>query len=234
MEKKKLLVVIPCYKEKSNISNLLKIIESSESVDLIILVNDSPSAYWNKFYNSLESKKVRVLHHAVNLGKDEAIKTALLDTDNEKILILDADLRGIVPDQIDKINQFLDIYSLLFLVRGNDYFLAKLIGTTYLMLGEHAFRREVVDRYWDRLFTKERWNFDNEFNYIIYENPINFKFLKLKEVNHEIKIKKYGLLKGLFSDVKMVWNVVYVKYKFFNFIKLRFFINRFIKEIEEI
>jgi len=228
------LVIIPAYKERGAIEKLIDDVSQSESVREIILVNDSPSEEFTPYYNSLKNPKLRVIHHDFNKGKDMAIKTAIDATSDGKIIVLDADLHNVKPEQLDKVSELLDHYEVVSLIRGVDNSLARLVGTTYMMLGEHAFRRSFVEKFKDRLFTDIRWTFDNEFNSLVLSNAVKAKYVELNGVHHTMKGDKYGLWDGIIHDLKMVYEVIILHYKVFGYITQRIQLQKFLKDKEVI
>ncbi len=92
--KNQVLVLIPAFRPADT---LLELVSASDLRSLSILVVDDGSGEESKslFSRVAEVPNVRVLHHAVNLGKGAAIKTglneALLDLEVSAIVTADAD-----------------------------------------------------------------------------------------------------------------------------------------------
>lgn len=90
----KLSIIIPVFNEEKTIKKLL---EKVLKVNIkpwkkeIILVNDGSTDSSFSKVNS-HKEKIKILVHKNNLGKGEAIKTALKEAKGEAILIQDADL----------------------------------------------------------------------------------------------------------------------------------------------
>ncbi len=96
----KLTIIIPAHNEERTIENvLIKVIE----IDLetwqkeIIIVDDGSTDKTKKilerFRKSLakSKKQITIVHHPINMGKGAAIKTALLSTTGDYVVIQDAD-----------------------------------------------------------------------------------------------------------------------------------------------
>ncbi|GEM_PF-3430208 len=227
-----MLVIIPAYKEKMTIATLIEDVGKTTSVTEIILVNDSPTPEFIEYYNSLSFPKLRVIHHDVNKGKDMAIRTALDNSRQENIVILDADLQNVRPQQLERINVLLQEYDVIPMIRGEDEPWARFVGSTYMMLGEHAFRRSFIEIFKDILFTDIRWTLDNEMNSIVLSGKVKAKYVELAGVSHTRKSEKYGLVTGLLHDAKMILEVIFIHYKVFGFIIQRIQIEKFLKEKE--
>lgn len=92
----KLSVIIPCYNEKETISEILKRIHELHLAKItieVIAVDDGSTDGSYQILKNLQKKfRFRLLRHNKNLGKGEAIKTALDFVSGDYIIIQDADL----------------------------------------------------------------------------------------------------------------------------------------------
>lgn len=227
-----MLVIIPAYKEKLTITKLIEEVGKAESVTEIILVNDSPTQEFIGFYNSLSFPKLRVIHHEVNKGKDMAIKTAIDNSASDHIVVLDADLQNVKPQQLNRIAELLNEYDVVSMVRGEDEPWARFVGSTYMMLGEHGFRRSFIETFKDRLFTNIRWTFDNEINSIVLSGKIKAKYVELEGVRHMRKSEKYDFITGLIHDANMMYEVIVLHYKIIGYFVQRFQLEKYLRNKE--
>lgn len=89
---KSVSVIIPAYNEEKTISEIIKKVKFSK-INLkkeIIVVNDNST---DKTKDILEKiSGIKLINHEINLGKGEAIKTALKNATGEIVIIQDADL----------------------------------------------------------------------------------------------------------------------------------------------
>jgi glycosyltransferase involved in cell wall biosynthesis len=92
----KLSIIIPCFNEEKTIETLLSKVLNLDlgSIKKEVIVVDDGS--FDKTKEILEKfkhyKEVKIIHHQKNLGKGEAIKTALNFVTGDYIIIQDADL----------------------------------------------------------------------------------------------------------------------------------------------
>lgn len=92
----KLSIIIPCYNEKKTIAEILRRVNKTNLGQItteVFVVDDGSTDGSFQILKELSGKlKIRVLRHKKNLGKGQAIKTALNFVSGDYIIIQDADL----------------------------------------------------------------------------------------------------------------------------------------------
>lgn len=88
----KISVIIPVYNERATIEEIVKRIEKVNISKEIIIVDDGSTDGTKEVLKSLNKDNITVIHHDHNMGKGQAIRTALPFTTGDVILIQDADL----------------------------------------------------------------------------------------------------------------------------------------------
>jgi glycosyltransferase involved in cell wall biosynthesis len=92
----KLSIIIPCFNEEKTISEVLKRIDGADlgsTEKEIIIVNDGSTDGSRQALENLKEKyKFILLNHKNNLGKGQAIRTALRYVSGDYVIIQDADL----------------------------------------------------------------------------------------------------------------------------------------------
>lgn len=223
---KNISVIIPVYNEGEYIKPLIEEVSKAQNILEIIVVNDGSRSEFQPIYDSL--KGVTLINQK-NGGKDKAILSGFNASKGDYILVLDADLINISYKQIEALSTYIPDKKIIAIARGGDYTYAKIIGVTYLTMGEHLVHRDIIEKYQNRLFTNHRWTFDNELNNIQNEIPKNqVKYLEFKNVKHKFKSKRYGAI-GIWLDIKMLYQVYIVRYKligaFITMLRNRDFVN---------
>lgn len=234
MNKPTISAIIPCYNEGEYVVSLVKTLVDSKIFHEIILVDDGSKPKYSRIYDQIMN--IKIIHKKTNEGKDYAIKTGIENSSTDYIGIIDADLQNLTINHLKKIGEIFYNYDILYLIRGADIPIAKFLGTTYITVGEHIIKRDLIEKYKEVLFSKEEWSFDNEINKIVINNKkeLNIKYLELKRVTHLLKSEKYSLLKGLILDLKMILKVLFVKYKFFEYFKIYAQLSKYIRSREVI
>ena len=233
--KKEVSIIIPAYNEGSYIKKLAEELTKAKLVKEVILVDDKSEKQFSDIYNTI--KGIKIIHKEKNGGKDKAIETGYKASTGSYILVLDADLQNLKASQVDKViekaqEQNLDIVPL---IRGVDETIFRLVGTTYMTLGEHLLKKSVIEDNYFVLFEKTAWSFDNEINTIILNNPkYKVEYMEFKGVSHIIKTKKYQPIKGLLLDLKMVFQVMVKKYHLIGYVTTYMKLSKYINNREVI
>ncbi|MCA9881797.1 MAG: glycosyltransferase family 2 protein [Anaerolineae bacterium] len=89
-----LAVIVPCYNEADNISEVLNRVLAVELADEIIIVDDGSTDGTLDVLHELQTKNIpnlRILYHERNKGKGAALVTGFKAAESDIILIQDAD-----------------------------------------------------------------------------------------------------------------------------------------------
>jgi len=93
MQPFKLSVVMPVFNEEATLEEILRRVRAVDVNKEIVIVNDGSSDASKKILDSLAGvDDVRVYHHASNMGKGMAVRTALRHVIGDAVIIQDADL----------------------------------------------------------------------------------------------------------------------------------------------
>lgn len=99
-----LSVVIPAYNEEATLEAVVRRLLALEKVREIVIVDDCSRDRTGAIADNLarEFTQVKVVHHRVNGGKTEALKTGFARTEGEIVIIQDAD-QEYDPAEIDEV-----------------------------------------------------------------------------------------------------------------------------------
>ncbi len=199
-----LSVVVPAYNEENTLRQVVEKVLQLASVHQIVIVNDCSSDRTAVIADALaaEYPEVTVVHHAVNQGKTEALKTGIQRTTGSMVIVQDADLEydpEEIPSLIAPILEgYADVvYGSRFLVRKaarvlyfyhyianrSLTFLSNLftnINLTDVETGYKVFRGEIIR---EMVITSEGFGFEIE---------VTAKVAKLKCAIYEAPISYYG------------------------------------------
>jgi hypothetical protein len=214
-------VVIPAYNEGKYLLKLIDDLKKATLVKEIILVDDCSEDTYSDLYKNIQD--IRLIRHNKNTGKSKSIYDGYIASKYNNILFLDADLQGVTSKMIDELLYFAQNYDVISIIRGGDYKIAKIIGSTYLTLGERYINKQILMENEKILFDNTRWGFDNNINDLLATGKYKYAYCELAGVSHIMKSQKYGFIKGMWEDFKMVIQVIVFKYKIFHFLRFRLY-----------
>ena len=210
--------VITAFNEAKRINNVLGVVTRIENIDEVIVVDDgsndnTPSVIKSNF------PQVKLIIHEVNRGKVEAVRTGVNASKNNNLLLLDADLIGLVSSEIEKALDIFendDLDCLIMLTEADKYnkLIRKIFKGTSYVAGDRIIKKEILENVLkDRLLK----NYGLE----IAENKYLFK-TNCKVVRFQLsaidlgKNSKYGVVKGTIGEIKM-WRDIFktAGFKFF-------------------
>jgi glycosyltransferase involved in cell wall biosynthesis len=95
-------VIIPAFKEERNITTILDVLHRTDIANEIILVDDGSPDRTAEIMQEFSKNDARmhVIRHETNKGKGQAIFTGWAATTAPYIIMLDADLKNLHPEQI--------------------------------------------------------------------------------------------------------------------------------------
>lgn len=91
-------VIIPAYNEAPRLAGVLDVVRRASLVQEIIVVDDGST---DATATVAHAHGVRLYRHAENQGKGTAMRTGALAATGDLLLFLDADLRNLLPAQVD-------------------------------------------------------------------------------------------------------------------------------------
>ena len=93
-------VVIPAYNESDTVENVIKVVQSLDYVNELIVVDDGSS---DKTAEIAEKAGAIVVRHTSNSGKGSALNTGFNKSTGDVVAFIDADLHNVTPYQVGKI-----------------------------------------------------------------------------------------------------------------------------------
>lgn len=97
--KRKVSVVIPAYNEEPTVAKVVRAAKECDLVDEVIVVDDGSE---DNTYEEAKKAGAKVIRHEENRGKGEAMKTGLKHAEGDIVAFVDADIKNIKPEMIEK------------------------------------------------------------------------------------------------------------------------------------
>ncbi len=94
--------IVPAFKEEQNIATILDVLRRTDILNEIILVDDGSPDRTAEIMQEFakDDPRMRVIRHETNQGKGQAIFTGWAATTAPYIILLDADLKNLQPEQV--------------------------------------------------------------------------------------------------------------------------------------
>lgn len=204
--KNSITAIVPAYNEENRIGNVLRLLTEHPHVDHIIVVDDCSTDGTLKVAQRFD--KVEVISHSVNKGKTKAVHTALLATNTEFVIFVDADLIGLthknITDLIEPVKN--GTHDVTISIRGNTPSPWKWIGIDYIS-GERVLRAEVLRPHFERLTKLPMFGLEVFMNSIIIKKKLRIKIVNWPNVTSPLKAEKYGFKDGVWRDIKMMSDI---------------------------
>lgn len=215
---KKYSCIITTFNESPRIINVLKIATKIKNVDEVIVVDDgsrdnTPNVIKSNF------SQVKLIVHDINKGKVEAVRTGVNASKNNNLLLLDADLVGLVASEIEKA---LDIFEndnldcLVMLTEADKYnkLIRKIFKGTSYVAGDRIVKKEILENVLKDK-TLKSYGLEIAENKYLFKNNSNVTRFQLSAIDLG-KNSKYGIIKGTIGEIKM-WRDIFktAGFKFF-------------------
>ncbi|MFA6073892.1 MAG: glycosyltransferase [Candidatus Woesearchaeota archaeon] len=216
--KNKYSCVITAFNENLRILGVLRVAVKIKNVDEVIVVDDGSSDNTSSIIKS-NFPQVKLIIHETNKGKVEAVRTGVNASKNNNLLLLDADLIGLVAGEIEKA---LDIFEndnldcLVMLTEADRYnkLIRKIFKGTSYVAGDRIIKKEILQNI---LKDKTLKNYCLEIaeNKYLFKNNCKVKRFQLSAIDLG-KNSKYGIIKGTIGEIKM-WRDIFktAGFKFF-------------------
>ncbi|MBU3934466.1 glycosyltransferase family 2 protein [Patescibacteria group bacterium] len=210
----KLAAIVPALNEGVNIGNVLKVLLASKDLQEVIVVDDGSVDRTAEIARSL-GVKVISLPKKGGSGKANAMKQGIKSTDAEIILFFDADLIGLKQEHITLLIQPIleGRAEMVVGVRGRWLGIPKLfvkIDPLLAIGGERAIKRSVFENL-PQEFIKG-FMIEIGMNLYCQKKKLPVVYADLENLTMVIKERKWGLLKGFFSRIKMIWEMIKARF----------------------
>ncbi len=228
---KKYSCVVTAYNESPRIINVLKVATKIKNVDEIIVVDNGSSDNTSNVIKSNFSQ-VKLIVHEVNKGKVEAVRTGVNASKNNSLLLLDADLVGLVAIEIEKA---LDIFEndsldcLVMLTEADKYnkLIRKIFKGTSYVAGDRIIKKVILQNVLKDTSLKN-YGLEIAENKYLFKNNSKVARFQLSAIDLG-KNSKYGIIKGTIGEIKM-WRDIFktAGFKFF-FEQRKMFLSKILK-----
>lgn len=207
----KIAAIVSARNEEANIGKVLKVLLKSKELDEVI-VSDGNSSDRTREISKSMGAKVLV---SSGKGKGEAMRKGIKSTKAGIIAFFDADLIGLRREHISSlIEPVLKKEAMMSVgLRGRLAGLPKIIAKIDPLLaigGERAMRRSVFENLPPKFI--KGFAVETTLNYYCLRKKLPVRYVELKGLDVIVKEKKWGLVKGFLNRLKMMWQMLKIRF----------------------
>jgi len=208
----KIAAVICALNEEKNIGRVLKVLLDSKDLDEVIVIDDGSRDRTSEIATEIGARVIRLPE---NRGKGNAMKQGVKSTEAEIIVFIDADLVGLTTEHIFLLVQpILESKAAMSVgLRERWGGLPKFFVSIDPLLaigGERAMKRFVFESIPERFI--QGFAVETALNYYCLKNKLKVLYPELKGLTVIIKEKKWGFLKGFKNRLKMIWQLLKIRF----------------------
>ena len=203
---KSISCIIPAFNEEHRITGVLRSIEDHPLISEIIVVDDDSS---DRTVEEVKKfKSVRLITQLKNQGKSRAVERGIGESKGDFILLLDADLVGMTARDVTALIEpvIKGEAEVTISLRRNAPGLWHMIGLDYIS-GERVFPRSVVLPHLEKIGKLPGYGLEVYLNKVIIKNRYRIKVVHWDQTDSIYKYKKYGWVKGIKGDIKMMYDI---------------------------
>lgn len=198
-----LTCIIPAYNEAGRIAQVLAAVMDHPQVDQIIVVDDGSRDGTSEVVRGIAG--VQLITLAQNIGKTAALARAIGQASGDHLLLVDADLIGLAPQDItaliDPVQSGRADVSIS--LRRNAPWVWRWIGLDYIS-GERVLPRALIAPHLDALAQLPKFGFEVFLNHLIIAAELRLAVVHWPRVDSPLKSRKYGLWAGIKGDLGMI------------------------------
>ena len=195
--------VVCAYHEADRIRNILDVIVGHPALTEVIVVNDGSTDATLALLASYPS--VRVLSHSPNRGKTYALSRGIEAARCEYLMLLDADLAGVTPADIDALAApvMRGEAEVSLSLRRNSLWVYRRFGLDFVS-GERVAPKRLLVGAVEAMRRLPRWGGEVYMNEIFIRESCRIAVVKWPRVLNIRKYEKTGLWRGALAEAKMI------------------------------
>jgi glycosyltransferase involved in cell wall biosynthesis len=206
MNKKRYSCIIPCFNELPRVIGVLDIVTQIPEISEIVCVDDGST---DGSFEEIQKKfpNVTLIHHPVNQGKTQAIRTGLHDISEDSIILIDSDLLNLDKEEIRHAFHIFEQYNLdCLLLCGRpvnivDSLTRILIRLPHCVTGNRIIKKpDLVAAITNPMLQRYQLEFAENVYLMKYNKRTAFINISAKNF---WKIQKVGFFRGIDEDMHM-------------------------------
>ena len=194
--------IIACYNEAPRVGAVLQAVTSVRSLGRVVCVDDdSTDGTSDRIARAFP--QVQIVRLAANRGKTEAVLEGLKHTDEEYVFLIDADLRNLRANELERAVGAIEAdpsLDMIILKLVYDYYPSRWTRGNVLCSGQRILRRtDLLDAIESR---PSGFQLELAINAYMMSNCKQVRWMRSSATNTH-KIEKMGIVKGISSELHM-------------------------------
>ncbi len=200
--------IIPVFNEEKTISNVVSAAVACRKINEVIVVDDGSTDRTKGILSHFNHPKLLVLTLEKNHGKTNAVCAALPHAHGDILLLLDGDLVGLTPKNLEALRQPVLSHqrTASFAFLQNAPWIARMMGVNAVS-GQRAFPKT----YAAALKKKgvQGYGLEVVLNEALLQDDVHIVCVRWPHVRHRKKEEKRGFLRGWLADTTMTWGLIF-------------------------
>ncbi|HEX3407133.1 MAG TPA: glycosyltransferase family 2 protein [Caulobacteraceae bacterium] len=195
--------VVCAYNEADRIRNILDVIHCHPALTEVIVVNDGSTDDTEALIRKYPT--IRVLSHSPNRGKTYALSRGIAAARCEHLMLLDADLAGIKPSDIDALAApvMRGEADVSISLRSNSLWIYRQFGLDFVS-GERVAPKHLLAGATEAMQRLPRWGGEVYMNEIFIRQGCRIQVVRWPRVLNIRKYEKAGFWRGTMAELKMI------------------------------
>jgi glycosyltransferase involved in cell wall biosynthesis len=195
--------VVCAYNEADRIRNILDVIVGHPALTEVIVVNDGSTDATEALLKSYPT--IRLLSHTPNRGKTFALSRGIAAARCAHLMLLDADLAGIKPADIDALAApvMRGEAEVSISLRSNSLWLYRQLGLDFVS-GERVAPKWLLKDAVEAMKRLPRWGGEVYMNEIFIRHGCRIQVVRWPRVLNIRKYQKFGAWRGALAELKMI------------------------------
>lgn len=207
----KISCVICAFNEAQRIGAVLTVASVHPLLDEVIVVDDGSTDRTSEIVRSFPS--VRLISYEKNRGKSGAMVAGIAAANHDFLMLLDADLKGLVADNITELAEPVlsgraDVSMSL---RRNSLLIYRALGIDFVS-GERVIRKDLLSEALTEMRGLPRFGIEVFTNKRIVDARLSIAVIRWACVTQARKTEKMGWRKGIWAECRMLLDVFRVTY----------------------
>jgi len=195
--------IVCAYNEADRIRNILDVIVGHPALAEVIVVNDGSTDATEALLKTYPS--IRLLSHTPNRGKTFALSRGIAAARCEYLMLLDADLAGVTPADIDALAApvMRGEAEVSISLRSNSLWVYRQIGLDFVS-GERVAPKWLLKGAVEAMQRLPRWGGEVYMNEIFIRQACRLAVVRWPRVINVRKYAKVGAWRGALAEAKMI------------------------------